>query len=70
MSNKTTISLSFLSYSRAEEPAYFLGAPASALAPDFFPIGSGSCFFFKRLWLWLQGAKNTQLQPAPAPQPW
>ena len=27
----------------------------------FFPSGSGSCIFFKRLWLRLQGAKNTQL---------
>ena len=44
-SNTSTIPLCFLSYSRAEEPANFLVAPA----PDFFPSGSGygfgSCFF-------------------------
>ena len=60
--------------SRAGEPANFFPAPA----PDFFfkrlrlrlliffPIGSGSCFFFKRL----QGGKNTRLRPAPAPDYW
>ena len=37
-SNKSTISLCFLSSSRAEEPAYFEAAPV----PDFFPSGSGS----------------------------
>ena len=34
----------------------------------FFPSGSGSWFFFKRLRL--QGAKNTRLRPAPAPDYW
>ena len=58
---------------RAGEPANFLAAPApppdfffqAAPAPDFFPSGSGSWFFFKRLRL--QGAKNTRLRLAPAP---
>ena len=54
-------------YFRAGEPAYFLAAPA----PDFFQVvpapapAPGS--FFKRLRL--QGAKNTWLRAAPAPQP-
>ena len=30
----------------------------------------GSQLIFLRLRLWLQGAKNTRLRPAPAPQPW
>ena len=59
---------------RAGEPVNFLAAPA----PDFFfkrlrllifsPSGFSSWFFFKRLRL--QGAKNTWLRPAPAPDYW
>ena len=78
VTNKSTISLCFLSSRRAEELANFLAAPA----PEFFfkrlrlwllfffssGSGSGSCFFFK--WLRLQGVKSTRLRPAPAPQPW
>ena len=47
-SNKSTISLCFLSSSRAEEPANFLAAPAPGffskrlLLLTFFPSGSGS----------------------------
>ena len=65
--------------SRAGEPANFLAAPAPdffqaapAPAPDFFSqaapaLSPAPGFFFKRLRF--QGAKNTRLRPAPAPQP-
>ena len=60
-SNKSTISLYFLSTIKAEEPANFLAAPA----PDFFPSGSGSfsCFFQAA------PAQGSQKHAAPAPQP-
>ena len=48
----------------AVESANFLTAPA----PDIFSKRLRPLFFFKQLRL--QGAKNTQLRPAPAPQPW
>ena len=63
-------------FSRAGEPANFFPAPAPHFFFKrlrlliFFPSGSGSGsrFFFKRLRL--QGAKNTQLRPAPASDYW
>ena len=57
MSNKSTISLCFLSSSRAEEPANFLEAPVP-IHDFFFPAAPAPVFFLKRLRL--QGAKNTQ----------
>ena len=58
---------------RAGEPANFLGAPdfflQAAPALDFFPKRLRLLvFFFERLRL--QGAKNTRLRSAPAPDYW